>query len=82
MGRSSSKVLSHLDVDGIEVTDAKQVCDKFNSHFTMNPKSIHDSIPSPNVNFQIPSNNSSRYLRHSTEREVLAATENLKKNAR
>ena len=46
LGRSSSKVLSHLEVDGTEVTDTKHICEKLNSHFTLNPKSIQDSIPS------------------------------------
>ena len=64
MGRSSSKMLSHPDVDGTEVADAKQICDKFN------------------VNNEIPSNNSSMYLWHTTESEVLAAAKNLKKNGK
>ena len=51
IGKSSSIVLSHLDIAGTEVTDVKQLCDKFNSHFTMNSKSVHDSIPSYNANF-------------------------------
>ena len=79
MGRPSSKVLSQLDVDGTEVKDAKQVRDQFDSHFTRNPKSMHDSIPSPNVNFEISFNSSSMYLWHTTDSEVLAATKNLKK---
>ena len=82
MGRTSSKMLSHLDVDGIEVTGVKQICGKFNSQFTMNPKSLLDSLPSPNVIIEFPSNNSSMYLCHAIESEVLTATKNLKKIAR
>ena len=65
---------------GIEVTNVRQICDKFNSHFTMNPKSIHDFNPSPKVNFELTCNSNSMYLPQTTESEVLAETKNLKEN--
>ena len=67
-------------MDVTEVTYERQIYNNFNYHFTISSKSIHGSILSPNINFGFPSNNSSVFLWHTAESDVLAATKNIKKN--
>ena len=82
LNRKGKAIADNFDVDGIAITDARIIANKFNQHFVEHPQYINESIGSPLNDYSdlLPTNMNSMRLFYSSAEEVSQIISSMKKN--